>query len=52
MAKSSDWKHLQFNVFYACFNNVFFIKVKKHVICFLFANQCFNIYADTIANPL
>jgi len=24
--KSSDWKHLQFNVFYPCFNSVF-IKV-------------------------
>ena len=30
---------LQFNVFYPCFLNVLFIKVKKHVFkCFLFAN--------------
>jgi len=38
--KSSDWKHWQFNGFYACFYNVF-IKVKKHVLCFLFAKLCF-----------
>jgi len=25
--KITDWKHLQFNVFYPCFYNVFFIKV-------------------------
>jgi len=23
---------------------MFFIKVQKHVLCFLFANECFNIY--------
>jgi len=29
--KSSDWKHLQFNVFYPSFYNVFYISFKKHV---------------------
>ena len=42
--KSSDWKHWQFNGFYACFYNVF-IKVKKHVLCFYLQINVFNIYA-------
>jgi len=34
--KRSDWKHLQFMLFHACFYNVFFIKVKKNMFLMFF----------------
>jgi len=44
--KSSDWKHLQFNVFMLVFILFFYKKVKKHVFKMFFYLQInvFNIY--------
>jgi len=38
--KSSDWKHLQFYVFYPCFYNVF-IKVKNMFLMFFIGKTMF-----------
>jgi len=47
--KSSNWKHLQFNVFMHVFNNI--LSKKTRFLCFYLQINVFNIYGTDGQTP-